>query len=69
MADWRNSHHLAAKITWLISQSPSQFWIDVRYTSSTIQLFQSETQVEPWVSQSAGDEYDFLTSNEIGFRS
>lgn len=37
------------------SVPPSQFWIDVRYTCSTIQLFQSEIQAESWVSQSAGD--------------
>ncbi|KAK5993818.1 hypothetical protein PT974_07255 [Cladobotryum mycophilum] len=27
---------------------PSKFWIDVRYTCSTIQLFQSESEVAQW---------------------
>lgn len=70
--EWRNGEMVTTGCKDYVahfSVPPSQFWIDVRYTCSTIQLFQSEIQAEPWVSQSAGDEFDFLTSNEIGFRS
>lgn len=68
--EWRNGELVTTGCKDYVahfSVVPSQYWIDVHYTCSTIQLFQSESQVGPWVSQRARDEIYCLASNEMIF--
>ncbi|KAL7892179.1 Alkylmercury lyase domain-containing protein [Trichoderma sp. SZMC 28014] len=52
--EWRNGELVTTGCKDYVahfSVVPSKYWIDVHYTCSTIQLFQSESQVEPWLSK------------------